>query len=86
GIVLVVDSGDAFTTMIASIPPNERRDFQATIEAIAGSFSYILNSEAEATPEMTAEMTSEAEATTEMTSEAEATAEMTSEATESADD
>ncbi|MEL6308756.1 MAG: hypothetical protein AAFV98_14520 [Chloroflexota bacterium] len=73
GIVLVVDSGDAFTTMIASIAPNERRDFQATIEAIAGSFSYILSAEAEAT----AESTAEAEATAEMTSEAEATAEAT---------
>jgi len=76
GIVLVIDSGDAFTTMLASFAPDERRDFQTTVEAIAGSFSYTLTANAEATAESTADMTAEAEAT----------AEMTAEATEAADD
>lgn len=70
GMQLVIDSGDAYTTVVAAVPDGTVTDYQATVEAIAGSIEYILNTpDAEATAAM--EVTTEAE----MTDSAEATEE-----------
>lgn len=62
GITMVIDSGDAYSTFTASFAPNEREMFLATVEAIAGSITYVVDT-TEATAETTeAEMTAEATA------------------------
>ncbi|MGB7339930.1 MAG: hypothetical protein WBC91_13625 [Phototrophicaceae bacterium] len=66
GIQLVIDSGDAYTTVVAAVPDGDINTYQATVEAIASSVEYILDApDAEATMEVTleAEMTEAAEAT-----------------------
>ncbi len=66
GIQLVIDSGDAYTTVVAGVPDGDINTYQATVEAIASSVEYILDApDAEATMEVTleAEMTEAAEAT-----------------------
>lgn len=63
GMTLVVDSGDSYSLITAAIPDGDLAQYQATIEAIAGSIEYIstVEEEAEMTPEMTPEATEESE-------------------------
>lgn len=63
GMTLVVDSGDSYSLITAAVPNGDLAQYQATIEAIAGSIEYIstVEAEAEMTPEMTAEATEASE-------------------------
>ncbi|MGJ3237517.1 MAG: hypothetical protein ACFE0Q_02310 [Anaerolineae bacterium] len=68
GMQLVVDSGDAFSTIVAAVPNENLHLYRATIEAIAGSIQYtLLQTPAESTDEADGES---AEATEAMESEA----------------
>ena len=58
GMFLVIDSGDAYSTIVVAFSDDTLTDNQATIEAIAGSIEYLLLAEdatedAEMTPEAT---------------------------------
>ncbi len=63
GMTLVVDSGDSYSLITAAVSDGDLAQYQATIEAIAGSIEYILmvEEEAEMTPEMTPEATEASE-------------------------
>lgn len=51
GMFLVIDSGDAYSTIVVAFSDDTLAENQATIEAIAGSIEYLLL--AEMTPEAT---------------------------------
>ena len=56
GMTVVVDSGDAYSLITAAVSDGDLAQYQATIEAIAGSIEYISTiEEAEMTPEVTSE-------------------------------
>lgn len=63
GMTLVVDSGDAYSLITTAVPDGDLAQYQATIEAIAGSIEYIstVEEEAEMTPEVTPEATEDSE-------------------------
>ncbi|MEM9950820.1 MAG: hypothetical protein AAF846_04415 [Chloroflexota bacterium] len=60
GIQLVIDSGDAYTTLITAVADGQIETYLPVIEAIAGSIEYFTESEAEATEDVEVEVTAEA--------------------------